>query len=173
MKKKMSNYITKELTKSMQNELSPLFECGNQALTLFLKSYDSLDNFFGKTYIMLDESKNRIIGYYNISTGHIEDENHIRTGGTVYINCLALDVNYQKKKIGSYYISDRLLCDCLKRIENIRKEIGFGFVTLSSTDEGLKLYERNGFCELEDDMLMAKNTGEDACIPMYLPLDYE
>ena len=91
----------------------------------------------------------------------------------VYINCLAIDVKYQKKKfLGSYY-SDILLRDCMNRIEDLRNGIGFGFVTLSSTEEGHYLYERNGFCELESDMRIAKNSGEDSCSPMYLPIDYE
>jgi len=164
-------YLTVKYTDEMQKKLSKSFDCGNSALTSFLKSYESLDNSFGVTYVI--PSDNGIIGYYNISTGHIENERHIRMGGTVYINCLALDVNYQKKKFANSYYSDILMSDCLKRIEDIREEIGFAFVTLSSTGEGYKLYERNGFCELENDMQMAKNTGEDTCIPMYLPLDYE
>ena len=168
----MSNkYFTVKLTKEIQSELSQDFDCGNPALTAFLKSYEALDDFFGVTYVITSE--NGIVGYYNISTGHIEDEQHIRVGGTVYINCLAIDKAYQKKKFLTSYYSDILMNDCLKRIEDIRQGVGFGFVTLSSTDEGYNLYTRNGFCELENDMKIAKNTGEDTCIPMYLPLDYE
>ncbi|MBR0483240.1 MAG: GNAT family N-acetyltransferase [Oscillospiraceae bacterium] len=166
-----NEYFTVKLTKEIQAELSQSFDCGNPALTTFLKSYEALDDFFGVTYVI--KSKNGIIGYYNISTGHIENENHIRMGGTIYINCLAIDKLYQKKKFRTSYYSDILMNDCLQRIENLRNKVGFAFVTLSSTDEGYHLYERNGFCELEDDMQMAKNTGEDTCIPMYLPLDYE
>lgn len=164
-------YFTVKLTEKMQDKLSQSFDCGNSALTAFLKSHEALDNFFGITYVILSDSG--IIGYYNISTGHIEDETHIRMGGTVYINCLAIDIKYQKKKFMDSYYSDVLLNDCLKRIEDLRNKVGFAFVTLSSTDEGYHLYDRNGFCQLEDDMKIAKNNGEDTCIPMYLPLDYE
>lgn len=164
-------YVTIKLTEKIQKELSQSFDCGNPALTAFLKSYEALDDFFGVTYVILSDTS--IIGYYNISTGHIEDETHVRMGGTVYINCLAIDKKYQKKKFMTSYYSDVLMNDCLQRIENLRNEVGFAFVTLSSTDEGFHLYERNGFCELEEDMKMAKNSGEDTCIPMYLPLDYE
>lgn len=128
---------------------------------------------FGKTYVMI--SDNKIIGYYNISTGCIEDFSGIRTGGSVYINCLAVDRNYQKKKIKSTaYYSDILLADCLNRIENIRENaLGFSFVTLSSTNEGYHLYDRNGFSPLEEDMKIAKNIGENTCIPMYFAVDLE
>lgn len=78
----------------------------------------------------------------------------------------------QKKSTDCY--SDILLADCLNRIENIRENaLGFAFVTLSSTDEGYNLYEQNGFSPLEEDMKIAKNSGEMSCIPMYLPIDYE
>lgn len=168
-----NEYATVKFTREIQSSLSQSFDCGNQALSSFLKSYDAFDDFFGKTYVMIfDES---IIGYYNISTGHIQDNNVIRLGGAVYINCLAVDKQYQKKKLNStHYYSDILLADCLNRINSIRNDcLGFGFVTLSSTDEGHYLYERNGFFKLEDDMQIAKNHGEDTCIPMYFPLDYE
>ena len=45
--------------------------------------------------------------------------------------------------------------------------------TLSSTEEGKRLYERNYFEELDDSMTFAKNDGELKCTPMYLPLDLE
>lgn len=138
-----------------------------------MKNHDALDDMFGKTYVMI--SDNKIIGYYNISTGCIEDFSGIRTGGSVYINCLAVDRNYQKKKIKSTaYYSDILLADCLNRIENIRENaLGFSFVTLSSTNEGYHLYDRNGFSPLEEDMKIAKNIGENTCIPMYFAVDLE
>ncbi|MDE5569206.1 MAG: GNAT family N-acetyltransferase [Ruminococcus sp.] len=165
-------YTIEIYTKDIKNNLSSGFDCGNDALTAFLKSYDALDDMFGKTYVMI--SDDRIIGYYNISTSCIENDKGIRIGGSVYINCLAVDKHYQKVKRGEYYISDILLADCLNRIENIRENtLGFAFVTLSSTDEGYYLYERNGFSPLEEDMKIAKNYGELSCVPMYLPIDYE
>lgn len=167
----INDYTTVKLTKEIQSSLSQSFDCGNQALSSFLKSYDALDDFFGTTYVMI--SGKTIVGYYNISTGHIQDNNVIRIGGAVYINCLAVDKKYQKKKINNFYFSDILLFDCLKQIKGFRENVGFGFVTLSSTDEGYYLYERNGFFKLEDDMQIAKNHGEDTCISMYFPLDYE
>lgn len=168
----MSNYITIEFTEDIQKKSSIFFDCDNPALSAFLKNHDALDDMFGKTYVMI--SDNRIIGYYNISTGCIENDSGIRIGGSVYINCLAVDKNYQKKKIApTAYYSDILLADCLNRIENIRNALGFSFVTLSSTKEGYYLYERNGFSPIEEDMKIAKNMGENTCIPMYFAIDLE
>ena len=170
-------YIIQKLTKELQKKYAQEFNCGNDALTNFLKSYEAIDNSFGATYVMISEGS-KIIGYYNISTGHIEEDTlqgSVRMGGTVYINCLALDQRYQKMKFNdSGNISDLLLADCINRIMEIRENyIGFSFVTLSSTEEGYNLYKRNGFYELEEDMSFAKNSGELKCTPMYLPLDYE
>ncbi len=168
----MSSYVTEALTSGIQKAYTKNFDCGNDALSLFLKDHQALDDTFGKTYVMLDEEC--VIGYYNISTGHIEAENGIRCGGSIYINCFAVDKKYQKMRYGEAYVSDLLLADCMDRIENLRQEhVGFSFITLSSTDEGFYLYERNDFSVLEEDMRVAKNQGESGCIPMYLPLDIE
>ena len=166
------NFVTVFFTKDIQDRYSKNFDCGNPALTAFLKNYDALDISFGKTYVML--KGNDIVGYYNISAGCIDTENSIRMGGSVYINCLAVDKRYQKIKCGERYISDALLADCLNRTIDLRENVlGFAFVTLASTDEGYNLYERNGFFPLEDDMKISKNMSEKTCIPMYFPLDYE
>lgn len=169
----MNKQHTEKLTKALQNQYTRDFDCGNDALSSFIRSHEALDDFFGKTYIML--INNVLIGYYNIGTGHIEENDSVRMGGSIYINCLAIDKRFQKIRISKdYYYSDFLLIDCIERITALREDyIGFGFVTLSSTEEGHYLYKRNGFSELEDDMRIAKNTGEDTCLPMYLPIDYE
>lgn len=169
-----NNYITVPYTKEIQLEYSKTFDCGNDALTLFLKSREALDVAFGKTFVML-LNNNTIAGYYNITSGDIEDDNNIRMGGAVYINYFAMDKEYQRYKVNDeLYASDLLLADCLNRINSIRENyLGFAFVTLSSTDEGLYLYERNGFTPIEEDMKISKNLGEKKCSQMYLPIDYE
>ena len=55
----------------------------------------------------------------------------------------------------------------------LRKDVGFEFVTLASTQSGYKLYKRFGFDELEDDMHLAPEKDEIGCTPMYLSLDWE
>ena len=159
-------------TREHQDTLSSKFDCGNSDINMFLLSSKSLDYGYGKTYVAIYNGE--ILGYYNISTGHIEDENGLRMGGSSFINYFALDRKYQKIRFGEGYLSDLLLSDCFNKVDYIRKNhIGFTFVTLSSTEEGKNLYERNGFELLDDDMRMAKNKGEETCTPMYLPLDYE
>ncbi len=169
----IETFHTVSYSKELQKQYSSNFDCGNEAINIFLRSSDALDPLFGKTYVLVLD--NSIVGYYNISTGHIEDDQGLRMGGTVYINYLALDREYHKVKLDEEgYVSDFLLGDCFNRVLYLQDNcIGFSFITLSSTAEGYNLYKRNGFEELEEDMKIAKNDGEKTCIPMYLPLDLE
>lgn len=168
------DFLTVPYTRELQELYARKFDCGNDLISSILKSEDSLRDMVGKTYVMLDEGRGRIIGYYNISTGDLADGSYIRLGGSIYIKYFAVDCDYQDTKWDDDYIADVLLVDCMNRIMEIReKSVGFAFVTLSSTKEGLHLYERNDFSLLEDDMILAQGEKENECIPMYLPIDYE
>ncbi len=168
-----NKFNTVEFTRELQKKYASSFCCGNPAIDNFLKSSEAFDCLFGKTYAMMTE--NEIIGYYNISTGDIEDDDQLRMGGSIYINYFALDQKYHRVKYNeNWYVSDLLIMDCINRVLDIQENtVGFTFITLSSTSEGYNLYKRNGFEELEDDMKIAKNQGEFTCIPMYLPLATE
>ncbi len=164
-------------------KLADSFHSGNLYLDSFLKSNHALNDNFGKTYVLLSENQTAIIGYYNIGVGYIEQiegSRRHKMGGSVHINCFALDEKYHGllravapdgTKIN---LSDVLLDDCIQRIEALRIEhIGFTFITLSSTKEGYSLYQRNGFDNLEQDMSFSVEESDAECTPMYLALDYE
>ena len=162
-------------------KLASSFCCGNEFIDNFLKGSLALDSAIGKTYVWLSDDNSRIIGFYNITTGSVEelrDGKLYKIGGAVHINDFAVDVSYQKTLYDSnhsWYISDVLLLDCIERIEAIRdNSLGFSFVTLASTKEGFNLYSRNDFESMEDEMqIPIVEDKESGCIPMYLPLDYE
>ena len=65
-------------TKELQKLFVSKFDCGNEAINMFLRDSGSLAPLFGKTYVLISEDA--IVGYYNISTGHIEDDYGIRMG---------------------------------------------------------------------------------------------
>ena len=100
-----------------------------------------------------------------------------KIGGSVHINDFALDEKYHGVSFENMdgNMSGVLLLECLMRIENIQNNhVGFSFVTLCSTNEGYKLYERNGFEKLEADMTVSPTYGKEfQAIPMYLPLGVE
>ncbi|MGM9525903.1 MAG: N-acetyltransferase [Peptococcaceae bacterium] len=165
-------------------ELLKNFSCGNAVIDNFLKSKDAYNNSIGKTYILLSEDESVIIGYYTISTGsvdYLEDHLRIRDAGSIHINYFAIDESFQKNVIfeddgAKTYVSDYLLDDCFKRIEKLRDtSVGFSYITLDSTLEGIWLYERNGFYRInsEDNIVFSSYKHEMDSIPMYLFLDEE
>lgn len=164
-------------------KLASSFHSGNDYLDRFLRERTSLDDNFGKTYILLSQDNRHLIGYYNLGVGYIEqncDGHYMKMGGAVHINGFALDEKYHGLVQGDttdgirIYLSDILLSDCLEKIEEIRNEhVGFTFVTLSSTKEGYSLYKRNGFEDLEEDMSFSVEEADIECKPMYMAIEVE
>lgn len=163
--------------------LSSSFTSGNSYLDNFLKTNIALDDSFGKTFVWLNSSNTTILGYYNLGLGYIEQNDFgiiSKIGGSVHINCFAMDTNYHNK-LQAYTedgvkinLSDIMLYDCIDKAIQIRKEYaGFSFITLSSTKEGYSLYLRNGFMDLDEDMSFSTEKSDIECTPMYLPMDLE
>lgn len=159
------------------------FDCGNHYLDNFLKSNRAYDNSIGTTYIALEDKANRLIGYYNITAGSLDipyGSLRMKGGSSIHINCFAVAKDFQKnveqfipgteQKI---YTSDMLLADCEERIREIKEQcLGVGFITLGATEEGLNLYERNGFSVAEDeDIIISQTYEETKTTMMYLFLD--
>ena len=166
-------------------KLAYSFNCGNDYLNRFLRSASSLDVNRGKTYVCVTECRDVIVGYFNIGVGHIDmisTHGNIRIGGSAHINCFALDNRFRgtiqatTEDGSNIYLSDILLQMCLAIIRRIRETmIGFAFVTLCSTEDGHKLYLRNDFEDLDDDLDFSYSDEETdgPCYRMYLPLDFE
>lgn len=53
-------------------KLASSFQSGNVYLDRFIKGNESLNDAFGKTYVYLSDDKSKIIGYYNLGVGYIE-----------------------------------------------------------------------------------------------------
>ena len=172
-------FITVPLSADLHG-LALHFDCGSSKnINAFLKSPKSLDLNYGKTFVLLDEGKTVIVGFYTLTTGLVEQES-IKTGGSIHIRDFALDKAYRGKvqKVLSdgseIKLSDVLLDDCIQRIENIRaNHVGFSLITLFSTPEGESLYLRNGFDYAEEDMYMPKEEDDGLTKAMYRPVDIE
>lgn len=59
-----NSFIAVPYTKEYQMQLAPKFDCGSDAINMFLLSSNALDYGYGKTYIILYNDE--ILGYYNI-----------------------------------------------------------------------------------------------------------
>ena len=170
---------TKEYEKIAKN-----FECGNIIIDNFLWNGNALDENQGITYVLLSDKKDVIIGYYNIEAGRVDQIEDVGgttiykpMGGSININYLAIDSNYQGTKIAevngkNVYLGDYLLWDCEKRILKLRKEVGVVFVTLYSTKQGYHLYhERNSYEDFEDDMSTFVQESDNECYKLYKCVD--
>lgn len=165
--------------------LSNDFSCGNVVIDNFLKSNDALNRNIGVTYVLLDNNREQIIGYFNIATNRIDEMSHVGQtayltplGGAVKINYLAVDERFQHKllyKLESdmnIYIGDYLLHKCEQIIVHLQNHVGITFVYVSSTEEGYKLYhDRNFYDDLEIDMSIVKSDNDFMCHDLYKCID--
>ena len=164
-------------------QLAENFTSGNDYLDRFLRNTISLDPGYGKTYVWLSNDAQTILGYYNIGTGSVDEEQagiRLKLGGAVTINCFALDQDFHGQTKGytadgnKINLSDMLLLDCLEQIEILRQEyIGFSFVTLCATAEGYSLYKRNGFDDLDNSLHFSIEDEPTRGVKMYYAMDIE
>ena len=172
----------KPLTRDLYTAFKDNFNCGNSRLNRFFSSSESLDIGIGVTYVFLSDDDSEMLGYYNLTTGVVSnsDNPHSRIGGSIHINCFALDSEYHglfqdyDKNGSPIKLSDIFFRQCIENILAMRSKIGFTFITLSATNEGYNLYKRTMFEDLEDDMFIAeKDMEQNGCIPMYYSIDIE
>lgn len=91
----------KKYTLKYEN-LAKKFKCGNIVIDNFLQDGRALDENQGITYILLSDEEDRIVGYYNIEVGRVdqiqavgENRYFLPMGGSVNINYLAVDKELQ------------------------------------------------------------------------------
>ena len=173
----------KKYTSKYEN-LAKNFKCGNIVIDNFLKDGRALDENQGITYILLSDEEDRIVGYYNIEVGRVdqietvgENRYFIPMGGSVNINYLAVDQEFRGTQIAEIgekkiYIGDYLLRHCEGKILELRKQVGISFVTLYSTEQGYHLYhERNEYEDFEKDMSTFIKESDRGCYQLYKWVD--
>ena len=129
---------------------------------------DSLDNYLQRTvkkdiknslavcYVLVQD--NDVIGYYTISTGSANLENIPEDAKTkrliesgydvpiILVGRLALDINYQGKKLGR-----KIMLDCILRSYEASKIIAAWAICVDPIDENARaFYEKFGFISLVD-----------------------
>ena len=149
--------------------LTASFDCKNTVINNFLKSENALDLNQGVTYILLNNSNDGIIGFYNIGISRIDQVQSIGNttystymGGTAVLNYLALNEPFQHTYMlpeDSYSYGDYLLDNCESKLLSLRNQIGFSFIVISSTQEGLHLYK--------EDMSIVVQESDKQCIKLY------
>jgi predicted N-acetyltransferase YhbS len=134
------------------------FDCGNGFLNDWLKKYalpNSRAN-ASKTFVVC--VNHEVIGYYSLAMGSVDYEEatpRIKKGlarhpiPVVVLGRLAVDIRYQKKRLGISLLKDALLKALM-----VSEHIGARAVFVNAKDDNAKdFYEKHGFCSLPSDSL--------------------
>ncbi len=131
------------------------FDCGNVALNRFIKQLASQIHKRNEAiiYVAHKANDNKVIGFYTLSTCHIEQKNDPlllkRQSPHGYIPCvllgrLAVDKKYAGKGIGS-----NLLLHAMKAVKKLSTEIGIAYIVVDAKDDTAKsFYQAYQFKEL-------------------------
>lgn len=133
------------------------FDCGHESLNYWFKRHawgNERDN-ASRTYVMIDNAKEKIVGYVTLATGQIEREYLAKSKQrnmpdpvpVLVLGQLAIDQDYQGQGIGS-----DLLQFALKLSVSASQSIGTaGVLTHPLYPDVRAFYERWGFIELIGD----------------------
>ncbi len=143
-----------ELFNNKQHETTN-FNCGVKILNIYLqeKVSQEIRKKITVAYIARAINSSRVIGYYTLSSSSIELRNlpeHIikklpkyKAIPVILIGRLAVDKNYQGKKMGKH-----LLHDALVRAYRLSNQIGSFAVIVDAKNENSKnFYEKYGFIQ--------------------------
>lgn len=132
------------------------FDCGNEFLNDWLKKFALVNNRSNsaKTFVVCED--NTVIGYYSLAMGSVDYEAatlRIKKGlarhpiPVIVLAKLAVDLDYQKKRIGVSLLKDAFLKSLM-----ISEHIGTRAVFVNAKDDNAKkFYERHGFQPLPGD----------------------
>ena len=128
------------------------FDCGVEALNLYLQKFANQDQKrdLTKTYVLAEEAT--IIGYYSLSSHSVPREYLPETrklGGYsdipfLLLGRLAVDRRFQKQGYG-----DALITDAFKRTKQLAEQVGiFGMIVDAKDERAAGFYEGFGFRRL-------------------------
>ncbi len=148
-----NNFSISKLSETHQR---PLFCCGISSLDNYLYKQAGQDSRKSTaiTYILNDDTVNKIAGYYTLSSTVVELNElpeklsrklpYYPLLPATLIGRLAVDVNYQKQGFGTI-----LLLDALYRIQQASQDIASVAVIVDATDDNaIRFYKKYGFSSL-------------------------
>ncbi len=148
------------MSKSKSFKLYPISSCPhfNKLSETFNSTNQGIDDFFRqecpeyektrklKTFVLLDENKNRIAGFFSSTVGFltqsVKKNDGTYTVDTPYINLayFAIDKEYQRQGIGR-----ALMMEFFSMCMVIVLYTGVQLIYLESVDESVKFYEKLGY----------------------------
>ncbi len=152
------NFTIRKLEEFYQKKV---FSCGVKILDDYIQKYASQDNkrHVAMTYVLLDEEKNKIAGYYTLSSTSIEFLNLSDLAKknlppypllpATLLGRLAIDIHYQHNNLGKH-----LLLDALKRALEVSQKIASFAVIVDAVDESAaNFYKKYAFIPLINNRL--------------------
>ena len=139
--------IIEKLSKRHKRES---FDCGNELLNIFLKKYACQNQyryFVGVTYVI--HENNRVIGYITISASSIKKtsldvKKPYDDVPVLRIGRLAVDTNYQGKKIG-----ERLLKFGIEKALELKEYYGCTGIVVDVKEDAIDFYKNYGFVTMQ------------------------
>ena len=142
-----------------EKEALDRFDCGQEALNVFLRSYarQNDERGLGKTFLLLEESK--VNGYYTLSSAQIEFASLPSSLSkrlprypipAIRIARLAVDQSEQGKGVGA-----TLIKSAFKRIVLASSSAGVAFAVVDAKEEAIPFYEHFGFVRLGEGNVLA------------------
>jgi GNAT superfamily N-acetyltransferase len=149
------------------------FDCGEESLNRYLRDRVTQDikRKLNRIFIIREDRKNRVIGYYTLASTTIEaakfppaHAKHLPQYPipAALLGKLAVDKTWQNKGIGKH-----LLANSIRRIQSVEKEIGLHVLVVDPlTDDLAKFYISVGFVQFlpEKRLFLFMNSLKDRAI---------
>lgn len=157
--------------------LAKRFDCGNSIVNNYFWN-ESLCNDVGKSFILTDNKKQQILGFFSLTTDIVIEKSNTQKlktmGSAIRIHMLGVDKKYHHKKCVSIGDQNRTIASvllflcCIKIQHIVDHHVGSSFIVLHSTKQGYNLYSNSGdFEKLENDMKIIDNDEVSETIPMF------
>ncbi len=133
-----------------------MFDCGNDELNVFLKSYATTWSTWdiGRTFVATSSpDETRVVGFYTlvmagVNTASLVDRLGVPFIPVVFLDRLAVDKAFQGQSIGGHLLVDALV----RAYRTSRGEIAAYAVYVEALDDSARsFYLHYGFTQLDDD----------------------
>lgn len=162
-----------------EDHLRPIgdFECDDEkALSDYLKTdaYDDYQSGEGVTYILTNQSRNQIFGYFTIRCNSLQAKKSCSKDiiiPCVEITKFAVHWDHRKKSIGTILMQEGIM----NIIKAIGEKVGVKGIMLFSLEKSVSFYEKFGFRKFENDIqsdiVALTETYSEDCYGMFALLD--
>lgn len=132
------------------------FDCGVDSLNSYLKKYSGQHERkgIGRTYVAVEDTHTRVLGYYTISSNGVAfdvvpDNLPRHPVPVALLGRVAVDVTARRRRLG-----ETLLIHALRSAQRAARSVGIYAVVVNALDESARnFYLKYGFQELTDDGL--------------------